>query len=292
MSPTTISFCATLVIGVALLCAAHRLAQLRPLPRPVHGPRGLLRTRMLARTRLFVLEAALRWLAALCARARCGGLRQRVELWLQRAGHPGGLCADECFALGALLGLALATGAAALGFAPLIVASAFTLGVAAPPLSLRERARSRQRDIARRLPAAIDLMALCMGAGLDFSAALALIAAELTPERDALALELRHMLHELAMGRVRQRVLAELAERVPTPAVQDFVHAVIQAEQSGTPLAQVLEVQARMLRMRRSVAAEEAAARAGVLLVLPLLLLLCAVMLLMFGPFLVNGMGL
>ena len=66
----------------------------------------------------------------------------------------------------------------------------------------------------------------------------------------------------------------------------------IQAEQKGNPLAQVLEVQARMLRMRRSVAAEEAAARAAVLLMLPLVLLLLAVLLLLFGPFLVNGVGL
>jgi tight adherence protein C len=74
--------------------------------------------------------------------------------------------------------------------------------------------------------------------------------------------------------------------------VQDFAHAVIQAERRGTPLAEVLEVQARVLRMRRSVAAEEAAARASVLLMLPLLLLLLAVLLLLFGPFLVNGVAL
>jgi tight adherence protein C len=292
MSNASLSVWVTLLFGISLLCAARALAGVPPLPRPELGPRGLLRARALEQTGLVVLESALRWVGALCARVRCTALRARVEASLERAGHPLGLCADECFALGALLGLALGAGAAALGLARPVVTAAFVLGAVAPALSLRERASSRQRDIARRLPAAIDLMALCMNAGLDFAAALALVAGELTAECDALAAELRRMLQELAMGRVRQRVLAEFADRVPTPAVQDFAHAVIQAEHAGTPLAQVLEVQARMLRMRRSVAAEEAAARAAVLLVLPLMLLLGAVVLVMFGPFLVNGMGL
>ncbi len=292
MSNASLSVSVTLLFGTSLLVAARELAGVSPLPRPDLGARGLLRARALERTRLHTLEAALRWIGALCALAPCTALRTRVEIWLERAGHPLGLCADECFALGALLGVTLGAGASALGLAAAVVVAAFVRGAVAPVLSLRERARARQRDIARQLPAAIDLVALCMGAGLDFAAALALVAGELTAERDALAVELRRMLQELAMGRVRQRVLAELSERVPTPAVQDFAHAVIQAEQSGTPLAQVLEVQARMLRMRRSVAAEEAAARAAVLLVLPLMLLLGAVVLVMFGPFLVNGMGL
>jgi tight adherence protein C len=292
MSPDSIALCSSLSLAAALGCAAFALARVPPLPRPELGARGLQRARTLDSPLLRVPEAALRWLAGLAALAPWPALRARIELECERAGYPLGLCADECIALCAALATATATTALALDLGPLAALLALGAGAAAPLWSLRDRARARRREIARRLPGAIDLMALCMGAGLDFAAALELVAGELEAADGELACELRRLLQELAVGRVRQRALAEFAERVPAPAVHDFAQAVIQAERRGTPLAHVLEVQARMLRMRRSVAAEEAAARASVLLMLPLLLLLLAVLLLLFGPFLVNGVAL
>jgi tight adherence protein C len=292
MSLDSIALLSSLSFAVALGGAAFALARVPALPRPELGARGLMRARTLDAGLPHVPEAALRWLAGLVALAPWPALRARVERECERAGYPFGLCADECLALCALLAAAAATAAFAFELGPLAALVALGAGAAAPLWSLHDRARARQREIARRLPGAIDLMALCMGAGLDFASALELVAGELDAAGGELASELRRMLQELALGRVRQRALAELAERVPTPAVQDFAQAVIQAERRGTPLAHVLEVQARMLRMRRSVAAEEAAARASVLLMLPLLLLLLAVLLLLFGPFLVNGVGL
>ena len=73
--------------------------------------------------------------------------------------------------------------------------------------------------------------------------------------------------------------------------MRDFVNAVVQAEQKGNPLARVIQVQGRMLNMRRSVAAEEAAARAGVLMIGPMVLQLGCILLLLMGPFLVKGIG-
>jgi tight adherence protein C len=139
------------------------------------------------------------------------------------------------------------------------------------------------------LPAAIDLIALCMGAGLDFVGALARVANDAGDARSPLVHELRGVLRELALGETRARALAALAERLPVQAVHDFTAAVIQAERMGNPLRDAIEIQARTLRARRSVLAEEAAARAAVLLVFPLLLLLAAIVLLMLGPFVVNG---
>jgi tight adherence protein C len=291
ISLSALSLSATLLFWLALLCAALPLARVRPLPRPALGQRGLSRAEWLDQGGLAWLEPLVRFVAALCAVVPCPRLRMWHQRGLERAGGPWGLCADECLALASLLAVAFALAATALGFGVAVVATALALGAAAPALWLKDHARLRARDIARRLPATIDLMALCMGAGLDFGAALELVVRDKGGGDDPLGHELRRVLHELAMGRVRQRAVAEFAERVPTAAVQDFAHAVIQAERSGTPLAEVLEIQARVLRMRRSVAAEEAGARAGVLLVLPLLLLLCAVLLLLFGPFLVNGMA-
>ena len=100
------------------------------------------------------------------------------------------------------------------------------------------------------------------------------------------------MLRALEVGHTRKAALLGLAERLPVDPVRDLVRALVQAEESGTPLAEALQNQARTERTRRSVAAEEAAARAGVLMILPLMLLLGCVVLLLLGPFIVNGGGL
>jgi tight adherence protein C len=77
---------------------------------------------------------------------------------------------------------------------------------------------------------------------------------------------------------------------VPTEAVKEFVSSVIQAEEKGNPLSEVLRIQARMLRMRRSVAAEQNASRAGLMMMIPLLLIFASIILLLLGPFIINGM--
>jgi tight adherence protein C len=165
------------------------------------------------------------------------------------------------------------------------------VGGALPFLRLTEEIQARQRSVSRALPPAMDLMAMCMGAGLDFAGSVALVANELTREGEPLQQELSRVLEEFSLGRTRRQALVAFGQRMPSADVRDFVSSIVQAEQKGTPLAVVLEIQARMLRMRRSVAAEEAAARAAVLLIMPMMLLLCAVLLIMFGPFIVNGVG-
>ena len=73
--------------------------------------------------------------------------------------------------------------------------------------------------------------------------------------------------------------------------MRDFVSAVCQSEIKGTPLVGALDAQARTLRQRRSVLAEEAAAKAGVKLMFPLMLLMLCILLIVIGPFLVRGGG-
>ena len=70
--------------------------------------------------------------------------------------------------------------------------------------------------------------------------------------------------------------------------MKDFVGTVVQAEAKGTPLSEVLTIQARMLRMRRSVSAEEAAAKAGLMMMGPLMLMFVTIILLLMGPFAVR----
>lgn len=264
-------------------------------PRPTLGHRGWMRRRALD-AGFALVEPPMRVLAAYVAVLPLAPVRVRLARLIAQAGDHLGLDADDCLAL-SLLG-AGSFGTAAAGFVHYAhlpgpwVAAAIALGAALPFLSLRERRALRERQIARALPAAIDLAALCMGAGLDFAGALELLVREADTTHDHLAQELQRVLQELSMGRTRREALLGFAERTSSTAARNFVNAVVQAEDKGNPLVEVLQVQAHVLRTRRSVAGEEAAARASVLLALPLVLLLGCILLIMLGPFLVNGMGL
>jgi tight adherence protein C len=143
----------------------------------------------------------------------------------------------------------------------------------------------------RGLPIAIDLVSLCVGAGLDFPRALHFVAGQ-PGRRSLVEEELSLVLDELSLGRTRAAALRGLAERTPCEAARSFVAAVTAGEEKGTPLSEVLRIQAGVLRGQRGVLAEEAAARAGVLLLVPLLLLLSCILLLLFAPFLLGkGLG-
>jgi tight adherence protein C len=196
------------------------------------------------------------------------------------------LCADELLGLCVLgaaagVGLALAFATRSVG---LWVMVAGALGAGLPLLVLRDHKRDRDRKIARQLPAALDLFALALNAGFDFAGSLGLVRSSLIAPRDPLRDELRLVLQELAMGNSRERALRSLAERTDVAELLELVRVVLQAERKGTPLAEVLEVQAQIARNRRSVLAEEAAARAAIMLLAPMMLILLALLLLLIGP--------
>ena len=139
------------------------------------------------------------------------------------------------------------------------------LGAALPWSYVQAQIKTRKVGISRGLPPAIDLLSLCVGAGLDLVGALELLVRELKDAKNPVAPELERVLSELALGRTRREALTDLGARVPVEAMSDFANALIQAELKGTPLAEAVEIKARVMRMHRSVFAEEAASRASVL---------------------------
>jgi tight adherence protein C len=157
-----------------------------------------------------------------------------------------------------------------------------------PHLQVTGEIERRFKQVNRGLPHTIDLVALTMSAGLDFPGAMRQVTEKTADRRDAIYEELNRILQELELGRTRKQALLAFADRCPTEAVRDFTSSVVQAEEKGNPLAEVLQIQATMLRMRRSVAAEESAARAGVLMMGPLMLIFATIMLIILGPFAVN----
>ena len=150
----------------------------------------------------------------------------------------------------------------------LIAASA--AGYYLPNTWLTLRIRQRQRAIARALPELLDLLVLCVEAGLSLEQSVTRIGREFAGHAPALAQELHVASLELAAGSGRTRALRHLAQRVGLEAVDGLVSLLIQAERFGTRIGDALAVQAEHLRLQRRRAVEHAAATLGVKLLFPL----------------------
>jgi len=278
-------------VGALVLCLSpHGLPQV-----PVAGERGEQRRKILASSPWFrAVEPTIRAVAGAVAWIRAVAVREALNRRLGLAGSPFGLDADE---LAACMILASALAAVGGGAISSTVVGAFgagavlggIMGAALPWFKLDERIKRRARVVCRSLPQAIDLVALAMQAGLDFPGAVGQVAQRM-PKDNPLRFELEHLLQKLSIGHSRHAALEGLAARVPALPVRQFVASVTQAERQGTPLARVLGVQARVMRIRRSQAAEQAAARAAILILGPLMLIFACVFVVLLGPFAIKAM--
>ena len=278
-------------IVLALAVVVFVLAREPLVPAPQLGLRGLKRHRALAAGGGFAyFEPVMRFCASWIAYLPLHPQRRRADVFLGYSGDYLGLTADEYFATSFLSGVAgFAGGFWLLELDVLVAVAAGVLAMLVPYFAVRGEANRRRLAINRALPAAIDLAALCMSAGLDFPGALRRITEKANPN-DPLTEELGRILQEIDLGHARRRVLQTFGQRVESEAVHDFVAAVTQAEAKGNPLAEVLRIQAEVLRRRRSQAAEEAAAAASVKMVGPLVMLLISSLLLVMGPLILKTM--
>lgn len=138
-----------------------------------------------------------------------------------------------------------------------------------PRMWLKGKVKARQKLVIKALPDALDLITTCVEAGLGLDAALARVAEK---SEGPLALELSHMLRDVAMGKLRKDALSELADRIGVEELTNFINSIIQAEQLGVGIAQVLRVQSDQMRMRRRQRAEKTAHEAPIKMIFPLVL--------------------
>lgn len=257
------------------------------------GVRGLVRQRALAKGGAWAqIEPLVRWLGKRIHGLLSAQLLKSVDRQVLMAGSYLGLLPEELVALSMLS----ATGGLIAGvfsnmvvkIGPMFVLAVGGFGGMAPFLTVSSTAGDRSKAIGRRLPSAIDLLALSMSAGLDFPSALRQVVEKSGTPNDPLIEELSLILQSLQLGRTRRQALEEFAERSPIDAVCEFVNSVVQAELRGNPLAEVLRIQAEISRQRRTVLAEEAAAKAGVSMIMPLVLVFVAILILIAGPMVIR----
>ena len=165
----------------------------------------------------------------------------------------------------------------------LLVASA--IGYYLPNYALSKAITRRKREIFENFPDALDLMTVCMEAGLGTEAALNKVAEDMVHKSPTLSEELRLVNLELRAGSPRDRALRNLAIRTGVEEVESFVAMIIQADRFGTSIAQSLRVHSETVRTLRRQKAEEAAAKIPLKLLFPLIFCIFpALMLVIIGP--------
>jgi tight adherence protein C len=152
------------------------------------------------------------------------------------------------------------------------VALAAGAGFYLPELILRYIKSKRQEQIFLSLPDALDLLVVCVEAGLGLDAAMRRVVDEMTDTHPVIASELSMCLMQLQMGRPRRDVLHDLGVRTGVDDVKSLVAILIQADKFGSSIAQALRVQSDAMRVKRRQIAEEKAQKTAVQMLFPLVL--------------------
>jgi tight adherence protein C len=204
------------------------------------------------------------------------GQTNRMRRRLDLAGNPEGWDVDRLLALktvGLVVGILVGAGIALVvswGVGPLlalVVASA-GLGWFVPDLVLYQVAYDRTQRMRRELPDALDLLTISVESGLSFDGALAQVARN---AEGPLAGEFFRVLQEMQIGVGRTAAIRAMGDRTDLSDLRQFAAAMVQADAFGIPIANVLRVQAREMRIKRSQRAEEQAQKVPVKILFPLI---------------------
>ncbi len=216
---------------------------------------------------------------------------REMQMQLIRAGRPYNMGVTDFLGMrlivSALMGIAFFFFSSLLPMTPkinriLLTVVGFSLGIYLPTSWLKSQINKRRKEIQRSLPDALDMLTICVEAGLGFDGALQRVASNWN---NALGQEISYVLHEMRVGVRRSDALRHLVDRTAVPDLASLVALLVQADRLGVPLSNVLKSQSQQLRMRRRQRAEEEAHKAPVKMLLPLsLFILPATMAVVLGP--------
>ncbi|MEJ2855243.1 MULTISPECIES: type II secretion system F family protein [unclassified Saccharothrix] len=232
-------------------------------------------------------ETAPGWLRALVLRLSPAGIEATLQRRLDLAGNPPAWTPDRVlavkgFGLFAVAGLGALLGSGHFGTLLLYGAVGAVAGFFLPDVLLLNAGQKRQAKIRDALPDALDMLTVCVEAGLGFDAALAQVARN---TRGPLAAEFARVLQETQLGTSRTQALRATAERTTVSELRTFVSALVQAGELGVPIGRVLREQAKGMRVRRRQRAEEQAQKVPVKILFPLVVCLFpAIFVVILGP--------
>ncbi|MDX2159751.1 MAG: type II secretion system F family protein [bacterium] len=170
----------------------------------------------------------------------------------------------------------------------------FTLGFTAigyflPIMMVGSRIKRRQNSIVKALPDALDLLVICVEAGLGFDMAMGKVFEKWDNE---LAVAFGRVLREIQLGKSRRDALRDMSNRMDVPDVTTFVAAIIQADQLGVSMGKILRVQADQMRVKRRQRAQEKAHQAPVKMMIPMVFLIFpSIWIVLLGPSLIILFG-
>ncbi|HRL11820.1 MAG TPA: type II secretion system F family protein [Aggregatilineales bacterium] len=156
------------------------------------------------------------------------------------------------------------------------------IGFYLPMYSVNKRIKRRQDSVIKALPDALDLLVICVEAGLGFDMAMGKVYDKWENE---LALAFGRVLREIQLGKSRRDALRDMAERLDVPDVNSFIAAIIQADQLGVSMSKILRVQSDQMRVKRRQRAQEKAHQAPVKMMIPMVLLIFpSIWIVLLGP--------
>jgi tight adherence protein C len=175
------------------------------------------------------------------------------------------------------------------GVVMLVALYVAAVGYLLPMLVVRSKARRRQKEITLTLPDALDLLVVCVEAGLGLNQAFVRVADEIHPLSVITASEFHLLNLEIRAGTPREEALRNLFERTGVEDIRSLTMMMIQADRFGTSIANALRIHAETLRDKRRQRAEEAAAKTTIKLVFPLVLCIFpAMFVVLIGPGLIT----
>ncbi len=234
-------------------------------------------------------------IAGLVKKMLPGTMLANLQPRLNRAGNPGGLGAEEFLALKFIailitlfLVFTLLLGQGTKVFAFVLLLGGTAGGWFLPEAYLQSQIRQREKEIEQSMPDVLDLLTVCVEAGYSWDGALQKVVQK---KKGPLSTEFKRVLQEAKVGKPRKDALRSLTERVNAPCLTTFVAAVIQADQLGLSLGQVLRTQSDQIRQKRRQEIEEEAMKAPIKILFPLVFFIFpAIFIILLGPALMQIM--
>jgi tight adherence protein C len=215
---------------------------------------------------------------------------EQTRYKLELAGKPSGLTPDKFWGIRAVAG----GGLGVLFFFLMVMSGqpfvkqlifsfvAGLIGFMFPALWLGSKISARQNAIIKALPDALDLLTICVEAGLGFDAAMNKVNEKWD---DPLSQEFGRVIQEIQLGKARRDALRDMSRRIDVSDVTSFIAAIIQTEQLGVSISKVLGIQSKQMRMKRRQRAEEKAHQAPIKMLFPMVFLIFpAIYIVLLGP--------